>query len=122
MERIANVGNKVSLLERYGYTEQMAYDLCKQYDLLSPTYNFATRGGCWFCPNARKTELKHLRENHRDLWDKLLSLEEEPNLIGRKWNMLTDTSIHDWEERFYWEERQMTIYDFWRMQDERQEK
>lgn len=45
MERIANVGNKVSLLERYGYTEQMAYDLCKQYDLLSPTYNFAARGG-----------------------------------------------------------------------------
>lgn len=112
MERIANVGNKVSLLERYGYTEQMAYDLCKQYDLLSPTYNFAARGGCWFCPNARKAELKHLRENHRDLWDKLLSLEKEPNLIGRKWNMLTDTSIHDWEERFYWEERQMTIYDF----------
>lgn len=32
--------------------------------------------------------------------------------------MLTDTSIHDWEERFYWEERQMTIYDFWRMKDD----
>lgn len=45
MERIANMGNKVSLLEKYGYTEQMAYDLCKQYDLLSPTYNFAARGG-----------------------------------------------------------------------------
>ena len=112
MERIVNSGNKVSLLEKYGYTEQMAFDLCKKYDLLSPIYDFAPRGGCWFCPNARYAELKHLRTNHRNLWNKLLELENEPNLIGDKWNTLTNTSIHDWEERFYWEEQQMTIFDF----------
>lgn len=112
MERIVNAGNEVSLLEKYGYTEQMAFDLCKKYDLLSPIYDFAPRGGCWFCPNARYAELKHLRTNHRDLWDRLIKLENEPNLIGSKWNTLTNTSIHDWEERFYWEERQMTIFDF----------
>ncbi len=44
MERIGNSGNKVSLLEKYGYTEQMAFDLCKKYDLLSPIYDFAPRG------------------------------------------------------------------------------
>ena len=27
--------NKVSLLDKYGYTEKMAYDLCKECDLLS---------------------------------------------------------------------------------------
>lgn len=103
---------KVSLLEKYGFTEQMAFDLCKKYGLLSPIYDFAPRGGCWFCPNARYAELKHLRSNHRDLWDKLLELENEQNLIGHKWNSLTDTSIHDWEEKLFWEESQMTIYDF----------
>ena len=112
MERLTNVGNRVSLLQKYEYTEQMAYDLGKKYDLLSPIYEFAPRGGCWFCPNARYAELKYLRTNHRDLWDKLLALENEPNLIGHKWNTLTDTSIHDWEERFYWEEQQMSIFDF----------
>lgn len=112
IERIVNSGNKVSLLEKYGYTEQMAFDLCKKYDLLSPIYEFAPRGGCWFCPNARYAELKHLRTNHRNLWNKLLELENEPNLIVDKWNTLTNTSIHDWEERFYWEEQQMTIFDF----------
>ena len=112
MERIVNSGDKVSLLEKYGYTEQMAFDLCKKYGLLSPIYDFAPRGGCWFCPNAKYAELKHLRTNHRDLWNKLLELENEPNLIGDKWNTLTNTSIHDWEERFYWEEQQMTIFDF----------
>ena len=111
MNRIVNSGNKVSLLEKYGYTEQMALDLCKKYDLLSPIYGFAPRGGCWFCPNARRAELKHLRTNHRDLWDKLLRLEGEPNLIGNMWNTLTHTRIHDWEERFYWEDRQMNIFD-----------
>lgn len=112
MERIVNSGNKVSLLEKYRYTEQMAFELCEKYDLLSPIYDFAPRGGCWFCPNARYAELKHLRTNHRNLWDKLLKLENEPNLIGNKWNTLTNTSIHDWEERFFWEEQQMTIFDF----------
>ena len=112
MERIVNSGNKVSLLEKYGYTEKMGFELCKKYDLLSPIYRFTNRGGCWFCPNMRREELKHLRTNHRDLWDKLLKLENEPNLIGNKWNMLTNTSIHDWEERFFWEEQQMTIFDF----------
>lgn len=44
LERL-NGTNKVSLLEKYGYTEQMAYDLCEEYGLLSPTYSFARRGG-----------------------------------------------------------------------------
>lgn len=112
MERVVKAENKVSLLQKYGYTEQMALDLCKKYDLLSPIYEFAPRSGCWFCPNAKEAVLKHLRTNHRDLWDKLLALEDEPNLIGHKWNTLTDTGIHDWEERFYWEERQMNIFDY----------
>lgn len=112
LNRISDVGNKVSLLEKYGYTEQMAYDLCKKYDLLSPIYDFAPRGGCWFCPNARDAALRHLRNCHRDLWDKLLKLENEPNLIGNIWNTLTKTSIHDKEKQFYWEDQQMTIFDF----------
>ena len=49
---------------------------------------------------------------HKDLWDKLFELEEEPNLVSNMWNTLTKTSIHDWEERFYWEERQMNIFDY----------
>lgn len=36
--------NKISLLEKYNYTEQMAYELCKKYGLLSPIYEFSFRG------------------------------------------------------------------------------
>lgn len=109
--RISDVP-KISLLEKYGYTEQMAFNLCKKYDLLSPIYDFAPRGGCWFCPNARDCELRHLRNNHRYLWDNLLELENTPNLIGNIWNTLTQTSIHDKEEQFFWEDNQINLFDY----------
>ena len=50
MERIVNSGNKVSLLEKYGYTEKMAFELCEKYDLLSPIYDFVPRGGLLVLP------------------------------------------------------------------------
>ena len=40
--------NRKSLLAEYGYTEQMAYDLCKEYDLLSPIYEHTNRGAVGF--------------------------------------------------------------------------
>lgn len=100
MNRIVNSCDKISLLKKYGYTEQMAFDLCKKYNLLSPIYEFTNRGGCWFCPNMRYAQLKHLRTYHRDLWQKLLELENEPDLIGNMWNSLNKTSIHQKEEEF----------------------
>lgn len=109
IERIAKTSNQVSLLQKYRYTKKMAFDLCKKYDLLSPIYDFTNRGGCWFCPNARDRELKHLRTHHRELWDRLLRLEEESNLIGPIWNTLTKTSLHDKEELFQLEDAQISF-------------
>ena len=100
---------KVSLLAKYNYTEQMARELCERYDLLSPVYSFTSRGGCWFCPNARDNELRHLRKEHPELWRQLLELENEEDLNGAIWNTLTKTSIHSKEEQFYFEDAQMTI-------------
>lgn len=112
-KRLARMGeNQISLLYKYGYTEDMARGLCESYGLLSPTYEFTSRQGCWFCPNAKDKELKCLRKNHRELWDKLLELEERENLLIDKWNAITKTQIHDKEEQFFWEEQQMTIFDY----------
>ncbi len=111
LDRVEEAENQTSLLEKYGYTEKMAKELCEKYGLLSPVYNFAPRGGCWFCPNCKDYELRYLRDNHRELWDRLLELEEIPNLIGNKWNILTQTGIHDKEEQFMWEDRQVNIFD-----------
>lgn len=110
-KRLARLGaNKVSLLAKYKYTEQMAFELCKKYNLLSPIYDFTNRGGCWFCMNAKDKELRHLRDNHPELWKKLLSLEDEPNLAGPIWNTLTQTSLHDKEEQFYIMDNQINLF------------
>ena len=111
LEKLENT-NKISLLAKYGYTEKMAFDLCSDYGLLSPIYKIAKRGGCWFCPNMRPCQVRNIRDNHPELWIKLLELEKEENLIGNIWNTLKKISVWELEEQYFWEEAQMTVYDF----------
>lgn len=73
---------KVSLLAKYGYTEAMAMVLCERHGLLSPIYKTGTRGGCWFCPNARIQSFSRLRREHHDLWAELERLSHTPNLCS----------------------------------------
>ena len=100
---------KISLLDKYGYTEAMAYDLCKKYGLLSPIYDFAPRGGCWFCPNCRDGELRHTRDNHPELWLALLRLEKQEGIVNRYWNNLEKSTIEEKEENFFWEDQQVQL-------------
>jgi len=79
--RTAHTKGQVSLLEKYGYTEEMAFRLCQKYCLLSPIYQYVKRSGCFFCPNANTAQLRFLYEHHRDLYDKLLYLEAVPNKV-----------------------------------------
>ena len=79
-------GKKVSLLEKYHYTEQDAKELCQTAGLLSPVYEFTDRGGCWFCPNARQRELRHLYDHHPDLWNRMLELQAMPGKVSEKFD------------------------------------
>ncbi len=81
LERLQGT-NRVSLLKKYGYTEQMAYNLCKSYALLSPIYNFSKRGGCWFCPNVSIKEHAHTKTEYPELWEDLRKLSLCDNLIS----------------------------------------
>lgn len=75
--------DKISLLDKYGYTEQMALELCRKYDLLSPIYEgLSPRNGCWFCPSQRMGTLAQLKINHPELWDKLKELSKTENLCS----------------------------------------
>lgn len=79
-------GNKVSLLDKYGYTEQDAKQLCREAGLLSPIYEFTDRGGCWFCPNAKLRELRHLYDYNPELWRRMLELQALPGKVSEKFN------------------------------------
>ena len=78
--------NQVSLLEKYHYTEEDAKQLCQTAGLLSPVYAFTDRGGCWFCPNAKRKELRHLYDHHPELWAKMLELQAMPGKVSEKFN------------------------------------
>lgn len=89
---------ETSLLAKYGCTEEMAKELCKKHGLLSPIYEFTDRGGCWFCPNAKESELQHLYDHHPELWNRMLALQAVPGKVTEKFNRTE--SFADIDRRF----------------------
>ncbi len=107
---------KRSLLAENNYTEKMCTDKCRQYNLLSPTYDFFKRGGCWFCPNQPIKNFAYLKKHHPDLWGELVELEKEPNKVSENFkyqksfpqvNALVDDEIKRQES----EPVQLTLFD-----------
>jgi len=87
----------ISLLEKNGLTESNAMQLCKECDLLSPTYKLSKRGGCWFCPNAKLTEHRDIRNRYPEVWKQYINLECE-KVAFDKWNTFSDKTLHDIEQ------------------------
>lgn len=117
LERL-NGTNKVSLLARYGYTENMAYELCREYNLLSPIYSFTKRGGCWFCPSATYAEFANIKAKHPELWKELKRLSNEKNLAstGFKYGETFDevnAKVDEIIDRQRYEAKQITFEDLY---------
>lgn len=94
---------QVSLLSKYGITEEMAMEMCKKVGLRSPIYDITSRNGCFFCPNASMREIRHLYYHHPTLWRFLHQLQETPNTSR---NCFTRSkTVFDYEKQFKDEER-----------------
>ena len=76
-------------------TEKEAMEICEKYDLLSPIYKTSFRGGCWFCPKQRLSQLKWLYKEHNDLWNILKDMEKDSFNTFKP-----NTTLKDLEERF----------------------
>ena len=102
------VQEKILPLVQFGITEASAFDICRRAGLLSPAYRCGrTRLGCWFCHNQRIAELRRLRKEHPELWDKLLQLDKvSPCRFTQR------ATVGDFEERFSQEDRQITLFDY----------
>lgn len=101
---------RVSLMAKYGISEAQAFEMCKAEGLLSPIYAFTDRGGCWFCPNAKEKELRHLYDHHRDLWQRMLELQALPNKVTERFNY--DMTFGDIDEKFKIDDAQLSLFDF----------
>ena len=69
--------NQVAPLYILKITEKEALEICKKNNLLSPIYEKGARGGCWFCPNQRVSQLKKLYKEHNDLWNILKDMQKD---------------------------------------------
>lgn len=76
-------------------TEAEAMKICEKYDLVSPIYKTSFRGGCWFCPKQRLSQLKWLYKEHNDLWNILKDMEKDSFNTFRP-----NTTLAQLEERF----------------------
>lgn len=87
-QRLARLtANKISLLAKYGYTEEMARRKCEEYGLLSPFYGLGyKRNGCWFCPNKPVSYYCHIRKHYPPLWEELRKLDKVPNKVSDYFN------------------------------------
>lgn len=109
--RIAKMSGKnhISLLEKYKVTEAVAREICARHGLLSPIYAFAPRNGCFFCPNAKRPELRHLYDHHPELWQRLLTLQSLPDKATEKFNR--DQRFDEIDEEFRFNDAQITFDD-----------
>ncbi|WP_418731507.1 phosphoadenosine phosphosulfate reductase [Dysosmobacter sp.] len=108
-ERLLRLGrNQVSLLEKYNCTERDARELCEKAGLLSPVYAITDRGGCWFCPNAKRRELRHLYDHHPELWARMLELQALPGKATEKFNRTQRFS--DIDAAFQQEDAQLDLF------------
>lgn len=110
-ERLERLDRKrqVSLLEKYRLTERDAVKLCKDWGLYSLVYQFTKRNGCFFCPNSKMQELRHLYDYHPDLWMRLLECQKAPNKATEKFNR--NYQIDEIDARFRFEDTQLSLFD-----------
>ena len=100
-ERYERLNHETHITPRYDLkiTEKEAMEICEKYDLLSPIYKTSFRGGCWFCPKQRLSQLKWLYQEHNDLWNILRDMEKDSFNTFKP-----NTTLKDLEERFKNEE------------------
>ena len=60
-------------------TEKEAMEICREAGLLSPIYEDSFRGGCWFCPKQRLSQLEFLYNTYPELWSILKGMEKDSN-------------------------------------------
>ena len=104
-------GKAISLLAKFKKTERDAADICRRAGLYSPAYAFTDRNGCFFCPNAGNRELRHLYDNHPDLWARLLECQRAPNKATELFNR--NERFDEIDQRFRFEDAQFSLFCGW---------
>ena len=88
--------DKVLPLVQIGWDEDLCGLEATYMDMLAPTYTTSMRDGCWFCHNQGVAQLRNLRKNYPDLWEKLMKLDIDSPVTFHA----DGHTVHDFDERF----------------------
>lgn len=90
-------------LVQWEMTEQECLEYCysKGYTF-GGVYNYMKRLSCWCCPLQSKTDLRYLYKYHKNLWAKLLQMDECNNDKTIKFK--DGKTVKEWQEMFENEE------------------
>jgi 3''-phosphoadenosine 5''-phosphosulfate sulfotransferase (PAPS reductase)/FAD synthetase and related enzymes len=108
----ATVKGKILPLVEYGITEAEAFDICRKNDLLSPAYDEdRKRLGCWFCHNQRIGELRRLRTEYPELWEKLQRIDKDSPVSFKPppKKYVPGVTVKDLDNRFFYETAQISL-------------
>lgn len=140
-ERFHNLsGAKKSPLVEAGWTQAHCRKWCEDNGLLSPIYDTAARGGCWFCHNQGVGQLRLLRKKYPEYWALMLKWDKDSPVTFHpgRWEKKKDAescengivmpryipghTLHDFERRFAMEDEGLIFPDDkafrWSMLDE----
>lgn len=104
-------GKRYPLVE-WGVTEADALRYCYErgYDW-GGLYEQFNRVSCWCCPLQPIAELRELRKNHPQLWDRLMLMDAEVNRRPMaQCRFRDDYDLPELEMRFRREDRQMSLF------------
>lgn len=89
-----------SPLVEHNITEEKCYQICREVGLLSPAYFQSKRSGCWFCHAQPIAQLRLLRQQHPDLWAKLLEWDASSPIPFRHGSRHGVHTVADFDDRF----------------------
>lgn len=82
-----------SILFEMEYTEEMAWDFCRDRNLLSPHYKYAHRDGCALCPHAKKQERTRWFADYPEAVPLVIELQD---LVKKERPGMTPLRNHEW--------------------------
>lgn len=88
--------DKVLPLVQIGWDEALCGLEAQYMNMLAPTYATGERDGCWFCHNQGIKQLRRLRHDYPDLWEKLMQLDVDSPVTFHA----DGHTVHDFDRRF----------------------
>ena len=109
-ESLMKKKNKRSILFEQKITEAEAFEICREYELVSPLYSISKRGGCWFCPKQNKEQLYYLYRDYPQMWNELKELQKDSFNTFKPNQSIFDLDL-EFKVRNDFEHRQLSFFD-----------